>query len=342
MDRLHARYPFLESAREAVEAAAVDLEELVQQEHSAVVERGRERVETALSTGSIGDPARQPRVELLSYPVARVLVSLLDEPMAVRTYATAEAATARERFETDLDGDQLRSTRGSSLSLSQLLAELDLADAATVTADGCRIDVGTYLQYAGDQEGREWRLIERSLTGGAVSVDQEELYTILEAAIADRIAAGLPLSVPESIATALDAEITALEGLLDSHDVDLAFETIVPELFPPCLQALLDRASDGDGLPAHSTFTLVSFLAGCTLDADEIVEFTDGGLDRETVEYQLAHLRGDRGVEYVPPSCATMQAYGDCVNRDERCDRITHPVAYYERALEEEHRQLSD
>jgi DNA primase large subunit len=281
-------------------------------------------------------------VELLSYPVARVLVSLLDEPMAVRTYATAEAATARERFETDLDGDQLRSTRGSSLSLSQLLAELDLADAATVTADGCRIDVGTYLQYAGDQEGREWRLIERSLTGGAVSVDQEELYTILEAAIADRIAAGLPLSVPESIATALDAEITALEGLLDSHAVDLAFETIVPELFPPCLQALLDRASDGDGLPAHSTFTLVSFLAGCTLDADEIVEFTDGGLDRETVEYQLAHLRGDRGVEYVPPSCATMQAYGDCVNRDERCDRITHPVAYYERALEEEHRQLSD
>jgi DNA primase large subunit len=29
-----------------------------------------------------------------------------------------------------------------------------------------------------------------------------------------------------------------------------------------------------------------------------------------------------------------MQAYGDCVNRDERCDRITHPLAYYGDAVE--------
>jgi DNA primase large subunit len=340
MDRLHARYPFLEGARAAVEAAAVDLEELVQQDSSAVVERGRERVETALSSGSVGEPARQTRVELLSYPVARVLVSLLDEPMAVSTYASAEAATARERFTADLaDDDGLRSTRGSTLSLSGLLAELDLDDAVQETATGCRIDVGTYLKYAGDRDGREWRLVERSLRDGTVPVDDQALYAILETAVADRVASGLPLSVPESISTALDAELSGLEALLDSHDVELAFETVVPERFPPCVTALAERARAGESLPAHAAFTLVSFLSGCALDADEIVELTDDGLDRETVEYQLDHLRGDRGVEYVPPSCATMQAYGDCVNRDERCDRITHPVAYYERALDEQNQE---
>lgn len=342
MDRLHARYPFLESAREAVEAAAVDLEELVQQESSAVVERGRERVEEGLSAGSIGDSARQSRVELLSYPVARVLVSLIDEPMAVRTYATAEAATARERFEADLDGGELRSTRDSRLTPSRLLGELALDDAVTVTGTDCRIDVGTYLQYAGDQDGDQWRLVERPLTDGAVPVETEALHTILEAAIADRVAAGLPLSVPEGIATALESEVASLEGLLDSHDVELAFDTVAPDLFPPCVQALIDRASSGETLSAHSRFTLVSFLAGCGLDAEEIVETASGELDIETTEYQLAHLCGDRGVEYVPPSCATMQAYGDCVNRDERCDRITHPVAYYNRALDEEDGQSSD
>jgi DNA primase large subunit len=29
-----------------------------------------------------------------------------------------------------------------------------------------------------------------------------------------------------------------------------------------------------------------------------------------------------------------MQAYGDCVNRDERCERITHPLSYYKTAVE--------
>jgi DNA primase large subunit len=29
-----------------------------------------------------------------------------------------------------------------------------------------------------------------------------------------------------------------------------------------------------------------------------------------------------------------MQAYGDCVNRDELCERITHPLSYYGRAVE--------
>jgi len=341
MNRLHARYPFLESAREAVEAASVDLEELVRQESSAVVERAQERVETALSSGTIGEPARQPRVELLSYPVARVLVSLLDEPMAVGTYADAEAATARERFTDDLDDDGLRSTRDSRLTLSRLLAELDLDDTLDVTDDQHRIDVGPYLQYAGDRDEERWRLVERALADGTVLLDEPELYTILETAIADRVAAGLPLSVPESIVTALEPVVTDLEQLLSSHEVELAFETVVPELFPPCIAALVERARAGESLPSHSSFTLVSFLAGCALDADEIVEFTREGLDRETVEYQLAHLRGDRGVEYVPPSCAAMDAYGDCVNRDERCDRITHPAAYYERALDENDEQFT-
>jgi DNA primase large subunit len=337
MNRLHARYPFLDSAREAVEAASVDLEELVRRESSAVVERGRERVETALSAGEIGEPARQPRVELLSYPVARVLVSLLDEPMAVGTYASAEAATARERFAADLDDDGgLRSTRDSQLSLPQLLTELDLRDTLKATGSEYRIDVGPYLQYASTQEGEEWRLVDRALADGTVPLAESELYTILEMAIADRVATGLPLSVPESIASSLESHVTSLEGLLASHDVELAFERVVPTLFPPCIAALVERARDGESLPAHSSFTLVSFLAGCSLDADEIVELTAEGLDRDTVEYQLAHLRSDRGVEYVPPSCAAMQEYGDCVDRDERCDTITHPVAYYDQALEDD------
>jgi DNA primase large subunit len=30
-----------------------------------------------------------------------------------------------------------------------------------------------------------------------------------------------------------------------------------------------------------------------------------------------------------------MQSYGDCVNMDDRCETIAHPMAYYEQALDE-------
>jgi DNA primase large subunit len=31
-----------------------------------------------------------------------------------------------------------------------------------------------------------------------------------------------------------------------------------------------------------------------------------------------------------------MQSYGDCVNMDDLCEQISHPMAYYERSLDEE------
>ena len=94
MERLHARYPFLEASREAVEAADVDLAALVAAGGPAV-ERGSERVRRALLEGTTvtEEPrAYSDRAELLSYPVARVLVSLLDVPGAVEKYAAAESA----------------------------------------------------------------------------------------------------------------------------------------------------------------------------------------------------------------------------------------------------------
>lgn len=338
MDRLHARYPFLASARNAVEAADVDLAELVARGSAPAVDRACERVESALSEGDIGEPHRTARVELLSYPIARVLVSLLDEPMAIETYARAEAAAARERFEADLTeggGTKLRSIRSNRIELDRLLAEFDLEGAVERTDDGLRMDVATFLRLSRNLDGQRWRLVDRALAAGRVPIERTELLALLEEAVAERVLDGLPLSVPQSIADGLDAEREAIEELLSDHDLTLAFDAVLPEAFPPCVTALLERARDGDALPAHSQFSLVAFLASTDLDADALCDLAGGGLDRETVEYQLAHLRDDRGGEYAPPSCATMDAYGDCVNRDERCDRISHPITYYERALDE-------
>ncbi|MFC7176515.1 hypothetical protein [Halosegnis marinus] len=198
MQPLHARYPFLAAAREAVEAADVDLAAVVR-EGGAPVERGVERVERALVDGTVA-PERSwsTRAELLSYPVARVLVSLVDVRGAVEKYARAEAALAYERFTDDFDDDtRLKSANREGLSLDAMLADFDLAVGVTPTGDGrFEVAVGTYLDLAAPLDGKRWRLAVRPLADGFVAVSRRELYELLREAVRERVADGLPSPCP--------------------------------------------------------------------------------------------------------------------------------------------------
>ncbi|MEF8888247.1 MAG: DNA primase regulatory subunit PriL, partial [Haloarculaceae archaeon] len=338
MEPLHARYPFLDEARAAVEEAGVDLATLVA-EGGPAVERAVDRVEYALEEGTVGDPHRRPRVELLSYPVARVLVSLVDEHVLTRKYARAEARTAHERFTADFTTEtELRSTADTSLTRADLLAEFDLTGAVRAVDGEYRVSVGTYLELAADQRDDEWRLVNRELSDGEVPLEEGELDVLLEAAVRERVAEGLPLSVPEPIAEELSGPVEYLAELLADLDFTRDIDTVVPELFPPCMRALLDRVQKGEHLEHHSRFAIASFLTSIGMSTDDIVDLfqVNPGFGEEATRYQVNHIRGQTSpTEYSPPSCATMQSYGDCVNMDDRCETIAHPMAYYEDALDD-------
>jgi len=341
----HARYPFTRAAREAVEAADIDLAAVVERD-GPVVDRAVERVERTIRAAETGDPHRRPRVELLSYPVARVLISLIGERALTTKYARAEAATAADRFRADLGGsdDRLKSSRTEPLTLAELLAEFDL-DAAVrrveddVAEHAYRIAVGPYLELAADREGERWRLVNRRLADGTVPVDRDELLALLETAVRDRVAEGLPLSVPEPIADALAARRDRLrEGLADV-DLPRGIDTVVPELFPSCMQTLTERARAGP-LEPHARFALVSFLVSIGLSAEETVAFLDRGSDSgsaaEPIRHAVEYVRGAAGpTQYAPPSTATLRSDGICPESDQRCERLGNPLAAYDRALGE-------
>ena len=338
MKPLYARYPFLTVARDAVEAADVDLAAFVD-EGGPVVERGVERVVAALEEGTIGEPHRSPRVEVLSYPVARVLVSLVDVPILVHRYAHAEAARAHELFTDELASrTELKSVRTESISFEELCAEFALDERIRSATEGYEVEVGAYLGLASRIRGDDWRLVNRRLADGWVAVSEEELHALLREAIRQRVADGLPLSVPEGIANALATEVEHLEGLLAELELTREIDTVVPTLFPPCMKALLDSIQKGEHLAHHSRFAITAFLASIGMTTDEIVELylVNSTFGEEMTRYQTDHIRGDTSsTAYTPPSCATMQSYGDCVNMDDRCERISHPLGYYERSLDD-------
>ena len=348
MERRHARYPFLDDARAAVEQADLDLLSLARDDEQ-VLERATERTERALTDGTVGDPHRATRIELLSYPLARVLVSLVSEHVLTRKYARAESAAAHERLTAAEHQRELKSTREERLTTADLLREFDLArhvhEVGGDSGADYRVDVGTYLDLAADMWGDEWRLVNRALADGMVPVSHAELGDLLRKAIEQRVAEGLPLTVPDPIADALTETVAEIRETLSELELTRDIDTVVPERFPPCMKALLDSVQKGEHLPHHSRFAITAFLASIGMSTDEIIDLymVNPGFGEEMTRYQTDHIRGETSpTEYSPPSCATMQSYGDCVNMDDRCETISHPMAYYEKALDDADEELTD
>jgi DNA primase large subunit len=343
MDPLDARYPFLRSARTAVREAGVDLATLVATA-DPVVERARERVERALLDGTTESETPRDwstREELLSYPVARILVSLLDADAAIEKYATAEAKTAYTRFTEDIESDDGRADR---ISLDHLLSEFDLArrcrpepaQRGAPEPQWFRLGVGAYLELVDPSWGDDWRLVNRELADGEVRVRREELYRLLRAAIRSRVTEGLPFEgVSEEIATELESEITDLQDLLSQRTSTADVDTLVPELFSPCLRALLERVRDGEEISPQARFSLLSFLASLGLTTEETVTLCEGGLDPKTVADAFEMLQDRSGSQFPPPSCETLGAYGVCDNEDNHRAVAPHPLDYYQRQLRE-------
>jgi len=359
MDVLDAKYPFFATAREAVADAAVSLPELVAADAPAV-ERARERVERALMDGTVAaesgafpaESAYDAQAELLSYPIARILVSLLDSQPAIEKYAAAEAATAIDRIREDLaTDDELRSMSTPTVALDDVLAEFDLADA--VRAERSRSDPGTgsgrdpehywiavgpYLRLTSPSWGESWRLVNRALADGEVRVSREELLDALEAAVEERVREGLPfeLAAGEGIAAELESGVADLKRLLSERTYAGPVDVVAPDLFPPCMRNLIDRAERGTDLSPPESFALMAFLVGIGMSPDEVVAFcADTSLDAEGIRYQTEYLSDDRGTQYPPPTCETLANYGICHNEEDHMQVAADPLAYYERRVSE-------
>lgn len=333
MDRLHARYPFLQDAKAAVERADIDLADLITDERSPILRRGVERVDEAIHDGRVADPIPDSRVELLSYPIARVLISLVDNPVLTERYALAEARRAFALLESELDpGPSLRSTDRDRMTLAALLDEFDLGDRVDPQPEGYDVAVTAYLSLTTELRRSSWRLVNRGLGNGVVPVSRGELETLIQEAIRLRVADGLPLNVPETIADGLSSDVQRIQASLADVSIPSDIDVLEPAAFPNCVGALYERAKDGENLDELEQFVLVSFL--CMIGAsEEDIKRICSAVPTEELHYQIEHLHGStRSTAYPPPSCETLASYGVCDG--DVCRDTGHSVATYARNLD--------
>jgi len=328
--RTLARYPFLKEAAERVKGEAISLEELLT---DRAYERARtvgfDRALAALEQGAIPD---RPLVidadalnELLSYAVARMIVSAAVDTYLTRRYAIAEAKLAHARLLDDsrADPDFLRSVA------AELGVGLERNDG------GYRLHFTDFLKFTSTMREKEWKLINQRVGGGRVLLSREKSARVLQNAVQGKIDGELPLEVNDLILNALEAEVSQIRKLLkDKHQRWRAEDVGTARItrFPPCMYNLLAAIQNHENVAHMGRFAIVTFLHHVGLSNEEVFRVFGDVPDfaADVTRYQIDHITGtSSATEYTTPECATMKSYGLCPGPDALCLTIRHPLSYY-------------
>lgn len=322
-----ANFPFVNDAAKYVEALDFQLDELFSEKaFEQIRERGKERVLEAISEGitrNVCSDRVGAEKELLSYPVARILVSCINDGYLIRRYALAEAKSAYERVKELKD-----------IKLKELADDFNID--AEINERSVIIHFTDYIRYASAIHEPKWKLVNRNMDRGKVTVIKEDFSRVLEEAVRKRIESSLPLEVPAKICTSLERYLLEIRNSLTTRKSEFSieeFKEIMPDCFPPCMVHALSNAQAGVNLPHSMRFALTSFLLNIGMNAEGIIELfkVSPDFDEERTRYQVMHIHGATGTTYTSPSCATMITYGNCYGKEALCERISHPLNYYRR-----------
>jgi len=321
-----ALFPFLKEASEYVEELDFSMDSLMTSiAFESVRRRGFERVMQAFS-GEISKPSfandKEILSELLSYPYARILVSCVNEPAFTRRYALSEAVAAYSILKKSVEKDP-----DFALEIGS-----DFGIAATESDEHMRIYFSDYVRYSLSMRDLSWKLINRHMEHGYVTIQREEFARLLQEAIRKRIEGSLPIpEIPDEIRENCIQQIEELKAKYEEQrqnlgDADLGEVDFA--LFPPCINKALANVREGINLAHSLRFAMVSFLLNVGMTTDDVVNVFNVSPDfsEEKTRYQVEHIANN---QYKTPSCATMQTYGNCIGQNGMCSKIRHPLSYY-------------
>jgi len=332
-----AYYPFISEASAYVKDLDISLDNLLNSRaYRAARVRGIERVKEALE-GEIRKPSVSGEVqvlaELLSYPFARMLVACIDDQLFTRRYALAEAKAAY-----------------TLLKNENLAFLLELGEDFGISADFkdtyFSMHFTDYIRFSKSLKDPAWKLTNRQFRAGKVKITREEFARLLEEAIRERIEQSFPIpEIPKEVSI-FCAPYTA--EIKDQFEVQKKkfgatdFGAVEPELFPPCISHALANVRGGVNLAHSMRFAMTSFLLSVGMSVDEILNLFNISPDfsAEKTLYQIEHIAGATGNTYKPPACDTMRTYGNCIGKDRLCEKINHPLGYYERKIHLKNKEM--
>ncbi len=324
---LLAKYPFLREASAFIRSEKVSLEEiLLEPAYARTRTLGKGRVLEALEKGTASERiaivAADQLAQLLAYPVARILVSALEDTYLIRRFALREAIAAEGRLVSESDDFILHV--GAELAM-----DLRREDG------GFRLHFTDFLRFTNTMRDSPWKLINQRVERGYVLLRRDRALRVMRNAIQLHIEQGLPLAVNVDIVTAFRSDLAEIRGILEAKKATFKAEDIGKvsiTRFPPCMYNLLAQIQNHENVPHMGRFAIVAFLHHIGLSNEEIYRVFGDVPDfaADVTRYQIEHITGTSSpTEYTPPECSTMKSYGLCPGPDRICMTIRHPLSYY-------------
>lgn len=327
--RTLARFPFLKEASDLVRSRDVSLIDILGgMAYEEARERGMARTVEALEEGEVADRPLARELdqfqEILSYPLARMLVSCVPDPFLIKRYALAEGVTMKRRLEEE-----------DIPTIVEVAEQLGVR--AVVVEGSLRIRFTDYLRFTSRIRSKDWKLVNNEVFKGYVFLSKPRFCRVLQQTLQDRIEEELPMEVSDAIVDSLGSRWKRLETMVETwrercKAEDFGEVSIVK--FPPCMKRLVAIAQAGENLPHTGRFALTSFLHFIGMTPEDIIGlFSESpDFDPSKSRYQIEHITGEiSGTEYTPPECSTMKSYGICFDPDNLCKhpKVNHPLTYY-------------
>ncbi|MCS7115610.1 MAG: DNA primase large subunit PriL [Nitrososphaerota archaeon] len=330
-----AKYPFLKEAAEYVKTLDLKIEDLAKAEYTEILNRAEERVNEAILKVTVTRKLGNEEIEILSFPTAIILAAATENPFIKKRYALAEAKQAYN----DLKLEPIEKILAVAKNFNWKIAPVDMEE---VNAPYIfKLHFTDYLKNTANLRERRWKLVNKPLASGNVYLTKNETVRLLSEEvrryIEKRLEIDEPLKLPQKITEKAEKLRSLTLERMGKAEIEGIPKTIKMEAFPPCIKALYEAAYKGHHLSHIGRFTLTSFLINIGMPMENIIELFKGTSDfkERLTRYQVEHIAGERGsrTRYNPPRCETLKTHGVCLNQNELCKTINHPLKFYKRSL---------
>ena len=330
-----AKYPFLKETARYISPLDLQIEDLTSSGMHQILDRAMERVTSAITDLTvrplIGKQGKfvikDLQKEIISFPVAVMLVSATDNSLIKKRYALAEAKQVTS--ELYLESKEFILKVAFDFGWKIALAPSDsVFEFVLFFSD--------FLQNASHLHDAKWKLVNSKFSEGNVYLNKRDVVRLLQEEVKRRIEKRLSTVNIDKYPAEISELAEKLKIIAAEHigqtETDFP-KIVVQEAFPPCINTLYDAASKNHHLPHMGRFALTTFLVNIGMSAESVTELFKSFSDynERLTRYQVEHIAGERGsgTKYTCPQCSILQTHNVCKNRDELCNRIYHPLKYY-------------
>lgn len=321
-----AKYSFLPQAGEFIRAQGISVSDLAGEDYEKVLARAEERVLQAIKNLKVTAKVEDRELEIMSFPVALMLVKSTNLDHVMSRYALAEAIRAENLMKGERNPKLIEELFRSSLGI-------ELEHNVSSSIPEFKIPISEYLKRASQFHKSEWKLVNKVVGEGKVYLSQDDLIRLIREEIRIMILERLKEVRLPKLPENLQAMVKKIVDIAPPPPQSpFTIIHVSPENYPPCVRYAMNLLENGENVPHYGRFLMATYLLSVGKSVDDVVALFPKAPDfkQNITRYQVEHLAGLKGgkTRYRVPSCKTLQTHQFCFMDPVKCYQISSPLQF--------------